>query len=113
MATIQHDFLRPLVLPSGAIIPRGEPFQTTNDVLRQFDNVRALEGLILSGQVTVTYDPEVNDDLRVATVSITADPPTPEIQPPPAEPAPVDPVVTESTGPVDAPADAPAAKAKK
>lgn len=79
MAKITNPGLRPIELPTRHIVPRNGTLETSNDVLRCPDNAAALRGLILSGAVTVEYDPDPAEPEATASIVAApeaADPPT-------------------------------------
>lgn len=94
MARLINPGRAPLALPTGHVAPRGGELVTTNDVLRCPDNARVLSGPILSGQVTVEYDPDPPVDPETPSASgqpvVAADPPAPAPDQPAAQDAPGD-----------------------
>lgn len=82
MASLTNPGLRPVPLPTGHVVPRAGTLVTTNDVLRCPDNAAMLRGLILSGALTVDYDPEPDADADAVKPAAATQPdpvPTPEV----------------------------------
>lgn len=61
MAKLTQTGALPITLPAGHVIPPRGSLELTNDAIRG-DNWPTLSGLILSGQVTVEFDPEPNPE---------------------------------------------------
>lgn len=62
MATIQNPSGRPIRLPTGHVVPGTGTLKTTNSVLRCSDNSPMLNGLALSGQISLEFDLEEDTD---------------------------------------------------
>ena len=58
MASIANPSVWPLKLPTGHVVPDRGSLETTNDIIRCPDNWPTLQGLSLSGQIGLTFDPE-------------------------------------------------------
>lgn len=67
----------PVTLPTHHVVPKGGTLETTNAVLRCPDNVAFLQGLILSGALCVTYDPEDEPETAPASGPSPDAPPSP------------------------------------
>lgn len=86
MAQLTNKTRRAIELPSRHVIPKAGKLVTTNEVIRAIDNWSKLSGLILSGEVTVAFDPEPDPEPEPEegeTVAETID------ASPPETPAPV------------------------
>ena len=71
MASITNPTRWPMKLPTGHIVPGFGSLGTTNDVINATDNWPTLNGLALSGQITLTLDPE--DEPTAPVVAATPD----------------------------------------
>lgn len=78
MAKLINPSIRAITLPTGHVVPRAGTLETTNDVLRCPDNSATLRGLILSGALTVEYDPDpdLEPEAETSIVASTAQPST-------------------------------------
>lgn len=79
MAQLTNKTRRAIELPSRHVIPRAGKLVTTNEVIRAIDNWSKLSGLILSGEVSVAFDPEPGPEPEEGgTVAEAIDHPAPE-----------------------------------
>ena len=69
MAKIINPSNRDITLLTRHVIPARGSLDTTNEVLRCTDNVPMLNGLVLSGQVSVEFDAEAEPDAPAEPVS--------------------------------------------
>lgn len=82
MAKLTNPGLAPVALPTGHVVPRKGSLETTNDVLRCADNAAFLNGQILSGQLSVEYDPDPGPPPEAETSIVEAPGPTGAATPP-------------------------------
>jgi len=66
MAKITNPSQRPLRLLTGHVVPANGALDTTNEILRSPDNWPMLNGLALSGQISLQFDEEI-DATGIAT----------------------------------------------
>lgn len=72
MATISNPSFIPIVLPTGHVLPRLGVLDVDNDTIRASDNWPMLRGMMLAGQVTLTFDPEPTPEENVAVLKKAA-----------------------------------------
>lgn len=72
MAKLINPSIRAITLPTGHVVPRAGTLETTNDVLRCSDNAAMLRGLVLSGALTIEYDPDPETGPEAETSIVAA-----------------------------------------
>lgn len=81
MAKIINLTAREISLPTRHVIPRGAALETTNAVIDSPDNWPMINGLALSGGLTVERDPDPAEDAPAAKAAPAAAHPAPSPSP--------------------------------